>query len=134
MYSNTSDMRLRWRLSCVRSEKSLEGFALLLGSFFVSNMLGGGSEVVNFFLWLFLCNLSCLSRTISTGVSTLVVGLLAVCTFVRQRLYGLLLVPQFPVMTRAPKFLDRTVLQRSGKFLPAFCFPHLVMEKVFTGF
>ena len=50
----------------------------------------------------------------------------------RSYFFGLLLVPQFPVMIGTPKFLEGLLRSVPGNLLPAFFFTRLMMGKVLT--
>ena len=85
------------------------------GLFVVSEVFGGGSEVVCKFFWSFPRNIARLSSPISTWVSYLVASFLNIWPLM-QHLCGISLVSQFPVMTGAPKFLARTALRLQETF------------------
>ena len=81
------------------------------GSFFVSGDFGGGYKVVGEFLLSFLRNLARLSYPISTGFSTLVAGSSTIWLLAWRCFCGILIFPQFPVITGAPKFLSSNSLR-----------------------
>ena len=59
---------------------------------------------------------------IPTGVYTIVSGLSNRRTIIYWRFYGILLVPQLPVMTGDPKFSARTALLHPGNSPPCLIF------------
>ena len=85
VYINTLDICLHWLFSRVRSGQSLEGSAPFLRFFFffgVSDVFGGGSEVVRESFQSLPRELAYLYRPISLGISTLVSGSLSVLPLV----------------------------------------------------
>ena len=90
VYLNTLFICLSWLLSRVQSGQSREGSAPFLGFlslFDVSNIFEGGFEWVRDSFQLLLRDISYLSRTIFSGISSLVAGSLSVLPLVWWRFF-----------------------------------------------
>ena len=93
---HTLNICLIYLLSLFQYRHSLDDSTKLLGALCflnLSGIFGGGSEVVGKFSQSFLCELACLFRPLSLGVSALVAGYLTIRPFVWHHFYGILLVP-----------------------------------------
>ena len=103
VYSNTLDICLRWILIRVQSGNTLEvsaPFSMVICFLNISDVFGVGSKVFDKFLQSFPRDLDCLSRLFSLGVSTIVARSSTAWPIIwRRSFWGILLVPQFPMMT-----------------------------------
>ena len=138
VYLKNLDICLQWIISRFWSKKLLEGsspFLRVLFFFNVSNVFGGGFEVVRESLQSLPHDMYSLYRLISLGISDLVDRSSSVLPIIWRRFFLMTLdFPQLLRMKGDPKLSNGLLHSVSGSLLPDFFPPCLMTDKASTGF